>query len=200
MKKQELIDKYGMTEEVASKIEADLMEGMKDFVPKSRLDQEIEKTKAERTRADGLQTSLKELEDYKGTTEGMQAKLDELKTTREQEKKQYEESIDRIAKRNAVTLKLLSKETRPIDKAMNTLLEAYDFSKIKLDKDGNIVDGFDEQDANITENMSFCYPAPEKGAKIKVSGSTPPDGDKSDTPKQAEAMMAKLLNQLPNQN
>lgn len=200
MKKQELIDKYGLTEEIASKIEVDLLEGMKDFVPKSRLDQEIEKTKAERTRADGLQSSLKELEDYKGTTEGLQAKLDELKTTREQEKKQYEDSIAHIAKRNAVTLKLLSKETRPIDKAMNTLLEAYDLSKIKLDKDGNIAGGFDEQDAEITENMSFCYPAPEKGAKIKVSGSTPPDGDKSDTPKQAEAMMAKLLNQLPNKN
>ena len=200
MKKQELIDKYGLTEEIAGKIETDILENMKDFVPKSRLDQEIEKTKTERKRADGLQASLKELEEYKGTTEGMQAKLDELKATSEQEKKAYEENLERIAKRSAVTLKLLSKETKPFDKAMNTLLEAYDLSKIKVDKDGNITSGFDEQDAEITENMSFCYPAPEKGAKIKVSGSTPPDGDKSDTPKQAEAMMAKLLNRLPNKN
>lgn len=197
MNVKELIDKYNLTEEHAKAIVDEHKQSLEGFVPLSRLNQEIEKTKAEKARADEVESKIKELDEHRGTTEELVSKVEELNQKIKEEKEEYNKKVDSISKRSAVTLALLGKEKRPLEKALPTLLEAYDLESIKLDKDGNIVSGFNEQDERISEDFSFCYPqtaeAPKGGVVVKGEGEPRDASSSTSVPKKADLILNKLL-------
>ncbi|MCU5722788.1 phage scaffolding protein [Bacillus cereus] len=148
MKKEQLLE-LGLTEEVAEKVLEAHKESLKGFIPKERFDS-VNETKKQ------LETDLKErdsqLESLKGiNAEELQAKIEELQSSNEQAKAEYEQKLHEQAYGFALKEALTGAKVRN-HKALEALL---DKEGIKLEE-GKLV-GLEDQLKDLQESDSYLF-------------------------------------------
>lgn len=177
MKKEDLLG-LGLDEETAKKVAKASEEELKEFVPKSKLDE----VTAEKT---ALQATLKErdeqLETLKNSTgdiEGMKQQIADLQTENGEKDKAHSAEIKAIKINAAVDTALSGAKAKNL-KAVRALL---DLEKAELSEDGS-VKGLAEQIKKLqgAEDSKFLFDSGQKkpqirGASPAESGNEPPDG------------------------
>lgn len=163
MTKEELMA-MGLTEEQAKSVLAKQTDEMKNFVPRTRLDEvTIEK--------EGLKTQLadrdKDIDDLKknsGSAEDLQSKLTELESKYQNETTTLQAQLQQQKLESALDMALIGSKARN-PKAVRGLL---DMSKIKLKDDGTL-EGLDIESLQKSDSYLF-ESADTKDATPKFSG------------------------------
>ena len=182
-KREELREALGeaYTDEIAGKLitlHRSVVDPIKDQLDDAKRD--VTKYKTEADRVPGLQTEINEL------------KKDDWKTKYENEKKahdDYKEKVTRdaeAAKVRAAYKKLLTDE-KISDKTLDSILNATDYSKMKLKEDGTL-DGLEDLKKDIdTKWGGFKVTKRQRGEDVQ----TPPPGNPGGSDNSIREMTAK---------
>lgn len=150
MNKQQFLD-LGLTEEQATKAEAESKKELETYVPKTRFDEvnntkkELEKTVKERD------TQLETLKKSTGDNEELKKQIETLQADNKKKDDDYQAQIKELQISNAIKLAIA-------DKAQDADLVAslFDKSKLILGDDGKIT-GLEEQLKVIKEGKPFLF-------------------------------------------
>ena len=148
MNKQQFIA-LGLTEDLATKAEAESKEELETYIPKTRFDEvnnskkELEKTIAERN------TQLEDLKKVDG--EALKKQIETLQADNKAKDVEYQAQLKDLQVSNAIKMAIA-------DKAMDTDLVAglFDKTKLILNDDGKIT-GLDEQVKALREDKAFLF-------------------------------------------
>ncbi|CAG9620875.1 phage scaffolding protein [Sutcliffiella rhizosphaerae] len=138
-----------------------------------------------KTKASDLQTSLddlknqldqrdKDLKDLKKKAEGseeLQTQLSDLQRKYDTDKADYEKKIKDTQLSTALKL-VLNGKVHDTD----MVIDRIDKEKIKLDNDGNVTDGLDDQLKTLKESKAFLF-VPETTAAPNIKGAKPAEGN-----------------------
>ena len=150
MNKQQFLD-LGLTEEQATKAEAESKKELETYVPKTRFDEvnnskkDLEKTIKERD------TQLETLKKSTGDNEELKKQIESLQEDNKKKDDDYQAQIKELQISNAIKLAIA-------DKAQDADLVAslFDKSKLILGDDGKIT-GLEEQLKVIKEGKPFLF-------------------------------------------
>ena len=150
MNKQQFLD-LGLTEEQATKAEAESKKELETYVPKTRFNEEndakkdLEKTIKERD------TQLETLKKSTGDNEELKKQIETLQADNKKKDDDYQEQIKELQISNAIKLAIT-------DKAQDADLVAslFDKSKLIVGDDGKIT-GLEEQLKVIKEGKPFLF-------------------------------------------
>lgn len=183
-KREELREALGeaYTDEIAGKLitlHRSVVDPIKDQLDDAKRD--VTKYKAEADKVPGLQTEISELkkgEDWKGKYEAEKKAHDDYKAqvTRDAE----------TAKVKAAYKKLLTEE-KISDKTLDSILNATDYSKMKLKEDGSL-DGIEDLKKDIDSKWGgFKVKQRQRGEDVQ----TPPPGNPGGADNSIREMTAK---------
>lgn len=155
MNKQQFLD-LGLTEDQATKAEAESKKELDSYVEKSKFDtlsksnKDLEKTVKERD------TQLEDLKKSSGDNEALKNQIETLQSENKTTKKQYEADLKDLQIANAIKLAIA-------DKAQDAELVSglFDKSKLLLSDDGKIT-GLDEQLKTLKEGKPFLFKTEQK--------------------------------------
>lgn len=165
MEKDRLME-LGAEEALAEKIEAELTEEMKGYVPKARFDEVIaQKNQAEDT-VKTYKDQLDALKESEGASEALKQQVADLQRQNAEAEQAHAQEMHRLRLDNAVDIALTNAKALN-NRAARALL---DLENAKLDKDGNVI-GLAEQIKALSEaedtKFLFGSAAPKlKGAKL----------------------------------
>ena len=150
MKKQQFLD-LGLTEEQATKAEAESKKELEGYVEKSKFDtvnqsnKDLEKTVKERDK------QLEELKKSSGDNEALKSQIETLQADNKAAKEKYEADLKELQISNAIKLAIA-------DKAQDADLVAglFDKTKLILGEDGKVT-GLDEQLKTLQESKTFLF-------------------------------------------
>lgn len=150
MNKQQFLD-LGLSEDLATKAEAESKKELETYVPKTRFDEvnnskkELEKTVKERD------TQLETLKKSTGDNEELKKQIETLQTDNKKKDDDYQAQIKELQISNAIKLAVS-------DKAQDADLVAslFDKSKLILGDDGEVT-GLEEQLKTIKEGKPFLF-------------------------------------------
>nr|DAL93844.1 MAG TPA: minor structural protein [Caudoviricetes sp.] len=150
MNKQQFLD-LGLSEDLATKAEAESKKELETYVPKTRFDEvnnskkELEKTVKERD------TQLETLKKSTGDNEELKKQIEALQVDNKKKDDNYQAQIKELQISNAIKLAVS-------DKAQDADLVAslFDKSKLILGEDGKIT-GLEEQLKTIKEGKPFLF-------------------------------------------
>lgn len=175
----------GFTEEQAKQI----MDGMGQVVPKSRLDDKIQELNTAKNTITKYETDLEELKPKAAGNEVLLQQIQQLQDDNKTAKDQYEAELAETRLTSAVKLALTGK-VQDLD-IVSSLL---DKSKIELDEQGNVKGGLDEQLTTLKESKSFLF-VPETEERTLPKGTKPGEGRSSDKPISIGAQFAQQANE-----
>ena len=192
MNKQQFIA-LGLTEDLATKAEAESKKELETYIPKTRFDEvnnakkDLEATITERD---------KQLEDLKKVDgEALKKQIETLQEDNKAKDVEYQAQLKDLQISNAIKLAIA-------DKAMDTdlVVGLFDKSKLILGDDGKIT-GLDEQLNSLKESKGFLFkpenspePTPQPGFKVGADGGNPkPQGTNVSM---KDAIAAKLQGQI----
>ena len=198
MNKQQFLD-LGLTEEQATKAEAESKKELEGYVEKSKFDtvnqsnKDLEKTVKERDK------QLEDLKKSSGDNEDLKAQIETLQADNKAAKDKYEADLKELQISNAIKLAIA-------DKAQDTDLVAglFDKSKLILSDDGKVT-GLDEQLKDLQANKAFLFKQVEnQDTKQQIGFKFGVDGTKINTnpdqrPSMKEAIAARLNLQMGQQ-
>lgn len=138
----------GFTEEQAKQI----MDGMGQVVPKSRLDDKIQELKTAKDTITKYETDLEDLKPKAAGNEALLQQIQQLQDDNKTAKDQYEAELAETRLTSAVKLALTGK-VQDLDIVSGLL----DKTKIELDEQGNVKGGLDEQLTTLKESKSFLF-------------------------------------------
>ena len=174
MKKEDLMQIEGMTEELATKIAEQSAEELKGYVPKTRFDEVNDAKKNAEALVKERDKQLEEVKKSTGDNEELKAQIETLQEANKTAKAEYEANIKRVQKENIDTL-LLTEQGAKNAKAILALLDAVD------DK----LEGDDYKAARLAQiqelQKSESYLFNIKSEPSKPSGATPA-GSGTNTP------------------
>lgn len=187
----------GLTEEQATKAEAESKKELEGYVERSKFDEvssskkELEKTVKERD------TQLNDLKSKTGDNENLKKQIEDLQADNKKKDEEYKSQLKDLQISNAIKLAIS-------DKAQDADLVAslFDKSKLILGDDGKVT-GLDEQLKGLKESKAFLFKPeetkpnndPTPGFKIGVNGNQiPADPGKAISMK--DAIQAQLQAQL----
>lgn len=150
MNKQQFLD-LGLTEEQATKAEAESKKELEGYVEKSKFDtvnqsnKDLEKTVKERDK------QLEDLKKSSGDNESLKAQIETLQADNKAAKEKYEADLKELQISNAIKLAIA-------DKAQDADLVAglFDKTKLILGEDGKVT-GLDEQLKTLQESKTFLF-------------------------------------------
>ena len=150
MNKQQFLD-LGLTEEQATKAEAESKKELEGYVEKSKFDtvnqsnKDLEKTVKERDK------QLEELKKSSGDNEALKSQIETLEADNKAAKEKYEADLKELQISNAIKLAIA-------DKAQDADLVAglFDKTKLILGEDGKVT-GLDEQLKTLQESKTFLF-------------------------------------------
>lgn len=150
MNKQQFLD-LGLTEEQATKAEAESKKELEGYVEKSKFDtvnqsnKDLEKTVKERDK------QLEDLKKSSGDNEALKSQIETLQADNKAVKEKYEADLKELQISNAIKLAIA-------DKAQDADLVAglFDKTKLILGEDGKVT-GLDEQLKTLQESKTFLF-------------------------------------------
>lgn len=147
MKLQELVE-LGLTEEQAQAVVGKYV----NMLPKSRFDEVNEAKKALEEQLSTYENQLNELKNNANGNEELQAQIQALQESNSSLKTEYEQKI--VQERLNAALKLqLNGKVHDTDLALSLINR----ESIKLDENGNIVEGLEEQVSSLKETKGFLF-------------------------------------------
>lgn len=173
MKKDELIN-LGLTEDQATAV----MDKMKDFVPKTRLDEVIAERNGLKDQVAERDKQIDGLKATAGDNQVLKDQIAELQQTNKTAAAEYEKQLTQVRLDNAVELAITGAKARNA-KAVKALL---DLTNSKLGDDGK-VDGLEAQIKALQKSDPYLFaeattepqPTPQiKGMTIQNGSDTPP--------------------------
>ena len=147
MKLEELVE-LGLSEEQAQSVVGKYA----NMLPKSRFDEVNNAKKALEEQVNAYATQLEELKNNANGNEELQAQIQALQESNSTLKTEYEQKIVQERLNAALKLKLNGK-VHDTDLALSLINR----DAIKLDDNGNIVEGLDEQVNTLKEQKSFLF-------------------------------------------
>lgn len=167
MKKEELIE-LGLSEEVAEKVAKKSKDELKEYIPKSRLDEVINERDTYKGSLAERDKQLEQLKKNSGDSEELKTQIAEMQRINAEQIKAKDAEIAKIKLNNAVEKALAE------SKAKNTksVMALLDLENAELGEDG-AVKGLSEQIKKLQadEGTSFLFDVSEKKQEIK--GATP---------------------------
>lgn len=176
MKKDELTQ-LGLTEEQANAV----LEALKGYVPKSRLDEVIEERNGLREQITERDKQIAELGKNAGDNEALKNQIAELQAANKKAEDDYKSNIAKIQLDNAVENALTGAKAKN-SKAVKALL---DLTKSKVGEDGKVA-GLEEQLTALKESDPYLFG--EANAQSQFKGIVPKDGDGKPAPKPVDKM------------
>lgn len=150
MNKQQFLD-LGLSEDLATKAEAESKKELETYVPKTRFDEVNNAKKQLETDVKDRDKQIEEIKKNTGDNEELKTKIETLQNENKENKKKYEEDLKELQISNAIKLAVS-------DKAQDADLVAslFDKSKLILGEDGKIT-GLEEQLKTIKEGKPFLF-------------------------------------------
>ena len=161
MNKETLIS-YGLSEEQADKVIADLSGA---YVPKSRFDEvnteknQLKDTVAERDK------QLGDLQKSASGNEALQAEIATLTKANKEQSEANAKAMDTLKKETAIKLGLAGKAHDPSD-----ILSLIDLEKVELDDTGALKTELDTLTKGIRESKPYLFKEEPKPAEPKLEG------------------------------
>jgi hypothetical protein len=181
MKREELAA-LGLSEEQITAVLNAHKEAVKDYVPKTRLDEVIEERNGLRDQVAERDKQIAELGKSAGDNQALKDQIAQLQTDNKKAADEYAANIAQIRLDNAVELALTGAKAKN-GKAVRALL---DQSKIKVGEDGT-VEGLDAQIKAIQKSDAYLFDTGEP-AKPQLSGIVPKEGDGKPAQKSVKEM------------
>ena len=200
MKKEDLMQIEGMTEELATKIAEQSAEELKGYVPKTRFDEVNDAKKNAEALVKERDKQLEEVKKSTGDNEELKAQIETLQEANKAAKAEYEANIKKMQIDNAV-LSALKDAGAKNTTALMALLK--DMDKAELAEDGT-VKGLAEQIQELQKSESYLFNTKAE-PQNKPSGATPANSGSKHIPgtvtkEQFDKMGYKERNELFNSN
>lgn len=148
---KDILLENGFTEDQFNTIKSCINKS-EDYVPKATFNEELAKTKKLKEDLNSRDEQLKSLTEKVGDNEALQAEIKKLQDDNAKAKKEYNDSIKKIQKDNA----LINKYGDAVY-SIEDIKRVYDYNKLVLNDKGEIIDGFEEQDAKIREQYPHYF-------------------------------------------
>ena len=143
------------------------------YIPKSRLDEEIQKRQQSEEQIKQYDEQLKELKKQVKDDEDLTAKIKEYEDYNKQMKQDYEEKIKQMSFEHALDKAISQAQPRDA-KAEKAVKALIDKDKLQFDADSGEITGLKEQLDNIKEEANYLFEQDSlKGAKPKTDGQSP---------------------------
>lgn len=197
MKKEDFV-KIGISEELAAKCEAASLDELKDYVPRSRMDEVNKENKSLKQTVSERDKQLADLEKSNGDNETLKNQLIELQKLNAEQLKAHEAEMSQLKLDNAVEAALTAAGAKN-NKALRALLDS---EKIKLDRSGKL-EGLEEQLKAVRKSDPYLFAEKEqatasfKGFQPGASGDVSPRAG-TDISQMTYSEMTAYLAQNPN--
>lgn len=197
MKKEDFL-KIGIAEELAVKCEAASLGELKDYVPRSRMDEVNKENKSLKQTVSERDKQLADLEKTNGDNETLKNQLIELQKLNAEQLKAHEAEMSQLKLDNAVEAALTAAGAKN-NKALRALLDS---GKFKLDGSGKL-EGLEEQLKAVRKSDPYLFTEKEqatasfKGFQPGASGDVSP-GAGTDISRMTYSEMTAYLAQNPN--
>lgn len=186
MKKEELAA-LGLTDEQITAVLNAHKEAVKDYVPKSRLDEVIEERNGLRDQVTERDKQIAELGKNAGDNQALKDQVAQLQADNKKAAAEYESNLAQLRLDNAVNLALTGAKAKN-PKAVRALL---DLSKSKVGEDGT-VEGLEAQIKAIQKSDAYLFDSGEP-AQPQFKGAVPQDGKGNPAPKAVKDMNYKEM-------
>lgn len=168
---KDILLENGFTEEQFDTIKSCINKS-EDYVPKATFNDELAKNKKLKEDLNARDEQLKTLNEKVGDNEALQAEIRKLQDDNAKAKKDYNDSIKKMQKDNA----LLSKYGDSVY-SIEDIKRVYDYNKLTLNEKGEIIDGFEDQDNYIREHYPHYFkPKDGSDGKSSINGLPPASG------------------------
>jgi hypothetical protein len=181
MKREELAA-LGLTDDQTNAIINLHSEDLKNYVPKTRLDEVIEERNGLRDQIAERDKQIKTLGESAGDNQALKDQIAQLQADNQKASEEYESNLAQIRLDNAVEIALTGAKAKN-SKAVRALL---DLTKSKVGEDGK-VEGLEAQIKAIQKSDAYLFDGGEP-AQPKIKGITPQDGAGKPAPKAVNEM------------
>ena len=173
--KKEDFTALGISEELAEKAAKASEEELKGFIPRTRLNEEIQKKKNAEETLDSVKKELDSLKASAGDSDQMKDQIRKLQDELKDKEKKYADEIAGMKLDNAIQAKIGSS-------AQDAALVAglIDKTKVILGDDGSVT-GLDEQVKALREKSPFLFKEGETYPDVRDKGEPSHSGGKKDT-------------------
>ncbi len=196
MKKEDFV-KIGVVEDMAAKCEAASLKELKDYVPRTQMNEVNEENKSLKQSVSERDKQLEELKKTNGSNDELKKQLETLQKANDEQKKAHEAEMYRLKLDNAVEAALAAAGAKNT-KAVRAL---FDAEKLKLGEDGKL-SGLDEQLEAVKKSDPYLFAEESKpqntfkGFQPGASGDIMPGG-KPDFSQMTYSQMTAYLKQNP---
>ena len=150
MRKEDFVA-LGISEELAEKAAEASKEEFKDYIPRTRLNEEIQKKKAAEESYESVKTELEKLKGSAGNNAELQKQITDLQNELKTKETAYANQISEMKMTNAI-IAAVSGQAQDADIVAGLL----DRSKLVLSDDGKLT-GLDEQVKSLVEAKPFLF-------------------------------------------
>lgn len=144
----------------------------KHLIPKEKYNELSESKKKLETDLSDRDKQLETLKEAAGSSKKLQDQIEQLQADNKAAKEKFESEAEELQMKTALKLKLAGKVH---EKAIDEVVKHFDHTKITLDENGSIKDGFEDQEKSLRESMDFYFVS-EKNDKPSFKGFKPFDG------------------------
>lgn len=171
MKREELKE-LGLTDDQATAVINAYAEAIKNFVPKSRLDEVIEERNGLRDQVAERDKQIKTLGESAGDNQALKDQIAQLQTQNAEAEKAHSAQLAQVRLDNAVNLALTGAKAKNA-KAVRALL---DLTNSKVGEDGT-VEGLEAQIKALQKSDAYLFEGAEPAPTPKYKGLDIKDGD-----------------------
>lgn len=172
---KELLKAQGLTEAQITAIVQGVEGHYTGWVPKARFDEVNEAKKQAEAAIAERDKQLAELKKSAGDNEALKKQIEELQAANKKDAEEHQAKLDELRVSTAVKLALAGDAHDP-----DIVLGLIDRSVIKLNEDGSVKTGLDDQLKALRESKAFLFTEAKEG-QPKIKGARPAEG--GDKPK-----------------
>lgn len=146
-----------------------------NWFPKAKFDEVNNAKKQAENDLKERDKQLEELRKSNGDAEALKEQIQKLQEDNKVATEKYQQEAKELQLKTALKLKLAGKVH---ETALDDVLSQFDASKIVLDENGNIKEGYDDQEKSLRESKGFYF-VPEEPSGATFTGFKPFEGSSS---------------------